>query len=68
MGLFPLEDVRTMVFELSLIRSAFGLVCFSQSTPAPWAGLLLSNNVRPLGGLAFVRGALARFNIYNYIY
>ena len=23
MGLFPLEDVRTMVFELSLIRSAF---------------------------------------------
>ena len=25
MGLFPLEDVRTMVFELSLIRSAFAL-------------------------------------------
>ena len=25
MGLFPLEDVRTMVFELSLIRSAFGV-------------------------------------------
>ena len=44
MGLFPLEDVRTMVFELSLIRSA------------PWAGVLFSNNVRPLGGLAFVRG------------
>ena len=55
MGLFPLEDVRTMVFELSLIRSA------------PWAGVLFSINARALGGLAFVRG-LSQDLIYTIIY
>ena len=42
MGLFPLEDVRTMFFELSLIRSAFSRGAFF---PAVFSGTALSGAV-----------------------
>ena len=57
-----------MVFELSLISSAFGRVCFCRTTPAPWAGAPFYYKYPPFERVCLRSKGLSHDLIYILLY